>query len=229
MRKPVELEVVDAADARIEVVHDGVERFGLFLCAERERRHALERHVDEDAEGAQTERDGRQQVGLVLVVDGEQLSIRRDERGTHDLGRQSPVTETGAMGAGRERSGDGLTIDVAQVRHREAVRREQRRNAVQSRAGQQAHTPALAIDGDHAAQLAQIQQGSRRRRDPGEAVSGADRLQRAPASAGRAHGTAHRLDRRGVLHQLRAHALGARPVLPCAAGSCHRKLFPSPR
>jgi hypothetical protein len=28
------------------------------------------------------------------------------------------------------------------------VGREQRRNAVQSRAGQQAHTPALAIDGD---------------------------------------------------------------------------------
>jgi hypothetical protein len=220
--------VVDAADARIEVVHDGVERFGLFLCAERERRHALERHVDEDAEGAQTERDGRQQVGLVLVVDGEQLAIRRDERGTHDLGRQSPVTETGAMGAGRERSGDGLTIDVAEVRHRETVGREQRRNAVQSRAGQQAHTPALAIDGD--TPLSSL----RSSRVPGAAAIPVKLCPAPTALSARPRAPAERTERRTASIVVGystscGRTLGARPVLPCAAGSCHRKLFPSPR
>jgi hypothetical protein len=75
VREPVELEMVRGIRAGIEVVHDVVEWFGSLDGVEGERRHALERHVDEDAESAEPQRDRREHLGVLGLRHGEQLAV----------------------------------------------------------------------------------------------------------------------------------------------------------
>ena len=56
---------------------------------EQERRHALHRDLDDDAERTEPEAGGGQQSGVVLVVDTEQLAVGGDERQADDLRRQA--------------------------------------------------------------------------------------------------------------------------------------------
>jgi hypothetical protein len=102
------------------------------------------------------------------------------------------------VGAGGDRARDRLSVDVAEIRHRETVGREQRGNAMQARAGEQAHTLPLAVDRDEPGQLGDRAE-SRGDRDAGEAVARPDGLDRPAALRGGADRTPHRLDRRGVL------------------------------
>jgi len=225
--------VVDGIRPRDDGVDDGVERFGPLERLQDERGHALDRDVDEDAEGAETEGDRRQELGLVLFVDAQQFAVSGDERRADDLGRDAPEARTGAVRTGRDRAGDRLPVDVAEVLHGQAVGREESGDAVQPGAREKTRPPALAVDRHEARQFRELEKRARGDRDAGEAVTGADGLDGPAARGGGVHGAPHRFDRARVFDGLRADALGARPVLPGSARACRRrhqrKLFPSPR
>ena len=74
-----------------------------------------------------------------VSLDGEQIAGCRHQRRADDLGRDAAEPGAGAVGAGRDRAGDRLTVDVAEVLHREPVRRQQRGQLVQARAGEERH------------------------------------------------------------------------------------------
>ena len=67
-----------------------------------------------------------EQLGVLVLVDGQQLAVRSDQRRARDLGGDAAEPRAGAVRAGGDGAGDGLAVDVAEVRHRQAVRREQR-------------------------------------------------------------------------------------------------------
>jgi hypothetical protein len=116
--------MVGRRDPLVERRQHLIEWYGLVDGMQDERGHALQRHVDEDAERAEPERDGRQKLGVLGVAHAEELAVRRDQRRTDDLGGETAETGTRSVGAGGDRPGDGLAIDVAEVLHRETVGRE---------------------------------------------------------------------------------------------------------
>ena len=106
----------------------------------------------------------------------EQVAGCRHQRRADDLGRDAAESRAGAVGAGRDRARDRLAVDVAEVLHREAVRREQRRDLVQ--AGAREETSRASARGRprrRPLRSVEVEQDAGRDGDAGEAVPRADR------------------------------------------------------
>ncbi len=190
---------------------------------------ALQRHVDEDAECAEPQRDGRQHLGVLGVAHPEELSLRGDQGHADDLRRESAETRTRPVGAGGDRTGDRLAVDVAEVLHDESVGSEQTGDAVQPGTCEECHSCAVWIDRHQPLHVIEFEKNPGSHRDAGEAVTGADGLDLKVVGGSRLHGALHALRRARSLDAGRPHARRARPVLPRAAGTRHRNALPSPR
>ncbi len=211
--------------------------------AQQERRHALHRHLDHDAERSQPEPDGGQQLGVLGLADPQDRTVRRHQRDRDELCGEAAEPGSGSMGSRRRRPRDGLPVDVAHVLERQAVRLEESRQLVEVGAGGQRGPAALDVDREQAVEPAQVEQHALGRRDPGEAVAGADRFDGQPALARGAHDRDHLVDARRVRPEGRRRVLGTPPVAPTAPRSqqivgvragasdrlAHKNAFPSPR
>ena len=168
------------------------QRLGRSSAQQRERRHAAQRDLGQDAERADAEPGGREESAFDRVEQRttSPVPVTRVD-GLHE-GGEAAVGGTGAVGAGGDRAGDGLRVDVAEVGHGQAVLGQPALSGVQRHAG---------LDRDQA--------GAGRRRpgrrggaaraglvvgdgDAGERVAAADRLDRAS-------GRRRLLDERGDL------------------------------
>ena len=176
MREPVELEVIDARRAFIEVVQHVRELLGAVDRVHDERRHALQRDIDEDAECSETRCDSGKQLGVLRLVDGQEVTGCRHQRRTHDLRGDAAEPGPCAVRARGDGARDRLAVDVAEILHREPVRGEQLRHLVQTCTREQPYPLAFTVDLDHAAQVLELEQHVGRDRDPAEAVSRPDRL-----------------------------------------------------
>ena len=121
MREDVELEVVVRRGELAEAAQHLVERLRAVDAVERERGHGPQRHRVDQPERAEADPRG---FKLLAGVESEQLAVGTDELDRLDLGREARATEPRAMGAGRDRAGKGLAVDVAEVLEREPERIE---------------------------------------------------------------------------------------------------------
>ena len=229
MREPVELEVVGRVAALEVLLEHVLQRLGTLDGLQRERRNQLQGHVDDDAEGAEPEGGGTEQLGVLGLADAEELTGCRHERERPDLRRDAAEAPAGAVRARRGGAGDGLPVDVAHVGQAEAVGRQQARELVQAGAGGEGHALALDVDVDDAAEVGEIELHSRGHGDAGEGVPGADGLQAHPRACRRLDRALHGAGRGRALDPSRTHRLGPSPVAPDGAGRTHRNAFPSPR
>ena len=136
----------------------------------------------------------------------------------------------GAVGAGRDGARDRLPVDVAEVRHREAVRGEQprdagagacRRAASRGRArGRRATSPVRSVRSSSTPGATAM---------PVKLWPAPTALTACPRAAAAVDRALDGLDGARELDALRAHRRRAAPVLPRAARSGHRNAFPSPR
>ncbi|MBG9890314.1 hypothetical protein ABE10_27980, partial [Bacillus toyonensis] len=124
VREPVELEVVGHRRAFMDVCEEFLQRHRPVDLVHHERGDALEGDLHHHAEGAETQGDCGQELGLVPLVDPQELPCGGDERDTGHLRGETAEPRPCAMGAGRDRPGDRLPVDVAEVLHRESIRRE---------------------------------------------------------------------------------------------------------
>ncbi len=92
--------MVDGIGTRLEIVDDGVERLGALDRLEHEGRDALDRDVDEDAEGAEPGRDGGEHFGVLGLGDRQQVAVGRDEGRGDDLAGDAAEARPGAVRAG---------------------------------------------------------------------------------------------------------------------------------
>ncbi len=134
-------------------VEDLVEGRAPFHRVEHEPRHELQGNLDEHAERAEAEAHRWEQFGPLCLAHGDELARPRDEPRSDDLRRESAEPEAGAMRARRGGTRDGLAVDVAHVRHRQPVGREQRGQLVQARAGGERDPAGRDIRVDDARQV----------------------------------------------------------------------------
>jgi hypothetical protein len=142
---PEELHVVGLAHQRPEVRQDVVERLDGLAGVEVERRHRPQRHLGDHAERSDTH-PGHTEP-LVTCGDSEHAAVAGDELHPDDGRRQVAEAPARTVGRGRGGAGDGLSIDVAQVRHRQPPARQLAVQLVQPDA--RLHRHVVTVDREH--------------------------------------------------------------------------------
>ena len=100
-----------------------------------EGRHTLQGHGADHAEGAETDPGGAEQVGALVGGTGDDGAVGQHQLQRPDLGGQAAEAGAGAVGAGGDRAGNGLRVDVAEIGHGHAEPMQLGVQAVQRRAG----------------------------------------------------------------------------------------------
>jgi hypothetical protein len=221
--------VIDLAHAVHPPVEHRVERLVPLDRLQHEPRHELQRDLHEHAERPQPQPHRGQQVGSLGLAHAQQLAGARDERGRDHLGREPTEREPGAVRARRDRARDRLPVDVAHVRHREAVRLEQAREPVEGRARTERDPAGRGIRVDHAREVGDVELHIARHGDAREAVPRPDGLDAQAGCRGGLHRALHRARVGGPLDPQRPNRLGPCPVAPHRTRRRHRNAFPSPR
>ena len=211
MREGPELEVVGGVRALVERGEHVLQRLRPVDPAEPERRDAAQRHRDHHAERAEPDPRRAQQV----AVGRGQLAhaaVAEHQLDALDLRRQVPQPRAGAVRAGRDRAGDRLRVDVAEVRQRQPAQVQLAAQPVQRDPGLDAHEPGRRVGVEHAVHAVEREQHAVGEHRPGERVPGARDPHRLPRGRGA-------LDRR--------HDLGLRAGRSNTAGShrCVRDQF----
>ena len=114
-----------------------------------------------------------QQVGLG-VVELADLAVGRDQLDRDDLGREVAELRPGAVGPGRDRAGDGLAVDVAEVLHRQAEAIELLVDFGEGRAGADPDQARGGVGVDDSTEGADVDQRPVGHRRLGEGVARAD-------------------------------------------------------
>ena len=207
------------ASARsLEGVENLLARAGGVDAVQGEGRHAAQGHRRDRAEGANPDPGRAQQLGLAFRA---QLAHRAvGENQLHRLYLRGDVAQLGpgAVGAGRDRAGDRLAIDVAEVLHRQTEPVQLLVELGKHRAAPDLDQAGSAVGVDHAAERAGVDHRAVGHRRLGERVAAAGDADLAP-------GRNRRTDRLGqLLAPARAHQLGRRaglvpgPITPGLAG-----------
>ncbi|GMA85772.1 hypothetical protein GCM10025868_10220 [Angustibacter aerolatus] len=105
-------------------VQDVGQPAGALVGAQRERRHHLERQRGDHPDGAEPE-PRRLEQRLARAAGGDRAVGQHQLEAAH-LRRQPAERGTGAVRAGGDRAAERLHVDVAEVRHRQAVPLEPR-------------------------------------------------------------------------------------------------------
>ncbi|CDZ92394.1 hypothetical protein RHRU231_950044 [Rhodococcus ruber] len=221
VRKPVELEVVDAEPVALEHGQGVVERPGCFRRMQCERGHTLQGDRGEDADGAEAEPGGLEEFRLGLGGAAHDRAVRKDEGGRARDGGQAPEPGAGAVGAGGHRAGERLHVDVPEVRHRQTVLPQEpveipqpgagpHRDERTRRGGTDLLDAGEPVEGDEHA----VGDG-----DAGEGVAGPDRLDAQPASGCVCDDGDDLLQGFRGLVRVRRRGFGVGPVVPGGDGA----------
>ncbi len=143
---PVQLEVVDGGRLLDEPVEDVVERFDGLPGVQAEGRDALQGHLGDDPQRAESDTCDAQQVG----VEATHLAATVDQLHPDDGRRQVAEAEAGAVGGGGDGAGDRLLVDVAQVGHRQPDSGERLVQGVQADPGLDTDPAGRHVDVEHA-------------------------------------------------------------------------------
>ena len=210
VRERPELEVVGGVRALVERGEHVLERLRRVDPAQPERRHAAQRHGGHDAERAEPDPRGAQQVA-VLRRQLALAAVAEHELDPLDLGRQVRQPRAGAVRAGGQRAGHRLDVDVAEVGQREAAQVQLAAEAVQRDAGLHPHEPGPSASSTRVHPLEREQRAGGQHA-AGERVAGA----RDPHRRRRARSSDRRQlrARRRPLDRRRLAALRTRPVDP---------------
>jgi hypothetical protein len=90
-----------------------------LIGEQHERVDAAQRDVDEDAQRAQAQPHRGEQIRS--GVHSDDLSDSRHQGDGRNARRQRRVRRAGAVGTGGDRAGDGLRVNVAEVRYGQAA------------------------------------------------------------------------------------------------------------
>ena len=120
VRHPVELEVVVVRDALVQAGQNVVERCRPLVGVQDERVHAAQGDLGDHADRADADQGGREDVGLVSREQRMTSPVPVTSSSSYESG-QAAVAGAGAVGAGGQRAGDRLHVDVAEVGHGQAV------------------------------------------------------------------------------------------------------------
>ncbi len=104
----------------LEALEHFLARGGLVDPVQGEGGDATKGHRADRPQGADAHPGRAQQLGVVLRGQLANRAIGEDQLHRHNLGGDVAQLGAGAVGAGRDRAGDCLAIDVAEVLHREA-------------------------------------------------------------------------------------------------------------
>jgi hypothetical protein len=155
-----------------------------LLGAQDERVDAAQRDLGEYAERTEPDPGRVEHVTLRLGVRADHLAGTGHEREPGDERGQAAQAGTGTVGTGRDRSGDRLHVDVAQVGQGQAERGEQPVQLGQAGTGADRDQPGLPVDGDQPGEPVQVQSGTPGGGGGREGVPRAGRLDRPPVRAG---------------------------------------------
>ena len=130
VREREELEVLVVVDQLVERVERLLERGRAVDAAQRERRHAPQRHRGDHAERAEADARRAPGVGSSLGRAAHHVPVAQSRaRARPTCAEMLRSRAAGAVGGGRHRAGERLDVDVAEVLEREAVPGERARSA----------------------------------------------------------------------------------------------------
>ncbi len=177
VREPVELEVVAGLQhaehfQQVVVVGRRLHR------VQQERRLALQGDGGDDAQRAEGDPGGGEDVRVLLGRAVQQLAVGGHQLQATHLGGQPAERAAGAVRAGGDRAADRLGIQLAQIGHRKAHLPQRNVQFVQGGAGGHRDQAGGPVGADDAGQQAEIHHHAAGHRDVGEAVPGAHRLYR---------------------------------------------------
>ncbi len=178
----VELEVVVCERQLLEALERLLQRGGGVDATQAEGGHAAQRHLRHHAERAQPHARGAQQLGVVLLGAAQRRAVGEHQRERRHLRGDVAQARAGAVRGGRDRAGDALRVDVAEVLERQANRRQAALSAWIVMPPCTRTRPLGAIDLEQPVHAVEPQQAPVGERDVAEGVP----RHRRPARAGRA-------------------------------------------
>ena len=162
-------------------------------------------------------------VRVALLGDLQQAAVGQHQLERLDLCREVPELRPGAVGGGRDRPGEGLTVDVAEVLHRQASLPERRAEVPQCDPRLHLDQAGVAVDVEDAVERLDPDHRSVGERGLGEGVARAGRVGREAPIRRPPHRFDKLLEGPGPLDHRRRATLIPRPVSPLAR---HRERKP---
>ncbi len=159
--------------ALVEAVEHLLARLRRVDPLEDEGGDAAQRHRRDRAEGADADAGGAQQVGLG-AVELAHAAIGADQLHRLDLGGDVAQLRAGAVGAGGDRPGDRLAVDVAEVLHRQAEPVQLLVEVGEHGARADLDQAGCGVGVDRAAERGEVDHRAVGQRRLGEGVAGAD-------------------------------------------------------
>jgi hypothetical protein len=179
-----------------------------------ERRYGLQRHARDHTQCAQPDARGIEDLGALGRRARHERPVGQHDLDPPHLCGEPLVGHTGAVGAGRDRPGDGLRVDVTEVRQGEPALPQQQVEPAQRHPGGGGDQSRRCDDAQQFRVRGRAQRHILGHGDPGEGVSRAERLD--PQAV--ASGDLHRIDDLVRVPRddrpPRVGALVARPVAP---------------
>ena len=187
VREDEELEVVVGRGERVEIGQYLVQRHRDIGPVQVEGRNRLQGHRADHAERADRNPRRAQQVGLVVPGQVMELAVRGDQVDRGHLGRQVRLGRAGAVGSGRDRPGDRLPVDVAEIGHRQPEAVELPVQSGQHGAAGDLDQTAREVGLDHPGKLRDVDHQVLAQRGGGERVAGTRHSDLAARRGGRCH------------------------------------------
>ncbi len=214
MGEDVELEVVGGGIELVEAGERLVERPRTVGAVEREGGDGSDRDRVDQPERA--EPDPRRGEGGRI---GGRRDLERAAVGEHqvdglDLRGNAAKARPGAVGPGRDRAGERLPIDVAEILERQAERVEAAVERREDDACLDLDQAGGPVDGQHPVEPSEIDGDAVRERDLGERMTGSHRAHGLLAPGSAANDAGELLTRPGSLDRRRDALLVAGPVAP---------------
>ncbi len=221
-----ELEVVVARRQLVQIGQGLIQRAGRVDPMQGEAGHGSEGDRVDDPERAKPHAGGSKGGGIGLLGELEEASVGQHELQRLHLGGEVSELGAGAVRGGRDRAGEGLAVDVAEVLHRQAPLPQRRAQVPQGDPRLHLDQAGVAVDVEDAVQRLDPDHRSVGESGLGEGVARAGGVDREAAIPRPPHGLAEALQAPGPLDHRRRAALIAGPVSPLAG---HRPTKPMSR
>ncbi len=208
-----ELEVVVGLGALVEVVEHLLAWLWGIDAKQGEGGDAAQGDRRDRAEGADTHTSGAQEIGLGAVQLAH-VAIGANQLHRLDLSGDVAQLRPGAVGAGGDRAGDRLAVDVAKVLHRQAEPVQLLVEIGEHGARPDFDQARGGVGVDHAVQRGEVDHRPVGQRRLGEGMAGPSHADRSPSARG-GHDGGHQLVAVARPDDLRrAASLIPRPVAP---------------
>jgi hypothetical protein len=182
VREHEELEVLVGEGALLEGRQHLPERRRRIDAAQREGRYAPQRDLGDRTERAEADARGAEYLGLVMLRADQRRAVRQHQRQLGDLRGDVAQPCAGAVRGRRDRPGDRLDVDVAEVLHREPPGVELRAELADGDPRLQLHEAGRAVGLEHAVHASHADHHAVGQRDVAERVPGAHDAHRQPLS-----------------------------------------------